>query len=132
MTITKHRGMPDVVSRIAALERRAGQIAEAIAALFRDRASLLAFRAEVERVAELWEDAETEQTRAAAHHLRVVLAAHPVVSVTAPAAVRCPECRDGKHRACAGIALDADDEIVQCECPCDDGLTAQGGETDGR
>lgn len=30
----------------------------------------------------------------------------------------CPECRDTKHAACAGIALAADDSIVDCECEC--------------
>jgi hypothetical protein len=29
----------------------------------------------------------------------------------------CPECRDGKHPNCAGIALDqVTDDIVPCEC----------------
>lgn len=30
-----------------------------------------------------------------------------------------PDCRDGKHRACIGIAWDDNfDHIVDCECPC--------------
>lgn len=30
---------------------------------------------------------------------------------------RCPECRDGKHRNCDGIAdLDDNDNPVPCEC----------------
>lgn len=32
-----------------------------------------------------------------------------------------PDCRDGKHRACAGGAWDDDaDALVSCECPCHD------------
>lgn len=30
-----------------------------------------------------------------------------------------PDCRDGKHPACDGLALDEHiDQIVACECPC--------------
>lgn len=30
----------------------------------------------------------------------------------------CPECRDGKHRNCDGVALDeAADELTTCTCP---------------
>lgn len=29
----------------------------------------------------------------------------------------CPECRNGKHQNCDGVALDPDaDEIVECGC----------------
>lgn len=34
-----------------------------------------------------------------------------------------PDCRDGKHPACDGRALNTDDDITDCECDCHKGGT---------
>lgn len=40
----------------------------------------------------------------------------PVTAGTALAV--CPECRDGKHQNCTDLALDRNDEWVDCSCEC--------------
>lgn len=39
-----------------------------------------------------------------------------VPEAESPSAPACPECRSGKHGACAGFSFDADDAEVPCPC----------------
>ncbi|WP_158685481.1 hypothetical protein [Microbacterium halophytorum] len=50
----------------------------------------------------------------------------PLDTTPAQPAPVCPECRDTKHKACAGIALAADDSIGQCACSCGTATGATG------